>query len=46
MDPKVFMRQRALNLQKALFEMEEHNKGKKMITVALGKGSLGRNKSG
>ena len=26
--------------------MEEHNYGKKMTTVALGKGLLGRNKSG
>ena len=26
--------------------MEEHNHGKKITTVALGKGSLGRNKSG
>ena len=46
MDPKVFAQQKTLNLQKPIFEMEEHNQGKKMITVALGKGSLGRNKSG
>ena len=26
--------------------MEEHNQGKKMTSFALGKGSLGRNKSG
>ena len=45
MDPKVFAWQRALNLQKAIFEMEEHNQGKKMTTFALGEGSLGRNKS-
>ena len=46
MDPKTFARKMALNLQKALFDMEEHNKGKKITTVALEKGSLGRNKSG
>ena len=46
MDPKVFMRQRVFNLQNTLFEMEEHNQKKKITTVALGKGSFGRNKSG
>ena len=46
MDPKVFARKRVLNLQKAFFEIEEHNQGKKMRTVALEKGSLGRKKSG
>ena len=46
MDPKVFMRKRALNLQTDIFEMEEHNYGKKMTTVSLGKGLLGRKKSG
>ena len=46
MYPKVFARKRALNLQNALFEMEEHNKGKKITTVDLGKVSLGSNKSG
>ena len=46
MDPKVFARQRALNLRKALFEMKEQNQGKKITIVALGKCSLGRNKSG
>ena len=46
MDPKKFARKIALNLQKALFDMEEHNKGKKITTVALEKGSLGRNTSG
>ena len=46
MDPKVFSRQRAFNLQRALFEVEEHNQEKKMTTVDLGKGSLGRNKCG
>ena len=38
MELKLFMRQRALKLQKALFEMEEHIQGKKMKTVALEKG--------
>ena len=46
MDPKAFERQRVLNPQKALFEMEKHNQGKKITTVDLGKGSLGRNKNG
>ena len=45
MDPKVFTRQRVLNLQKVLFEMEEYNQGKKMTSIDLGNGSLGRNKS-
>ena len=42
MDPKVFAQKISLNLQKALFEMEEHNQGKKITTVALRKVSLGR----
>ena len=46
MEPKVFALQRALNLQKALFKMKDINQGKKIRTVDLGKGSLGRNKSG
>ena len=46
MDPKVFVRQRALNLQKELFEIEEPSQGNKMTTVDLGKGSLGRKKNG
>ena len=39
MDPKVFAQQRALNLKKAL-------QGKKMTNFDLGKGLLGRKKSG
>ena len=46
MDLKVFTRQRVLNLQEALFEMEEHNQGKKIIIIALGKVLLGRKNSG
>ena len=45
MDPKVFAWQRALNLQHALFGIDDHNQGKKITTVDLGKGSIGRNKS-
>ena len=45
-DLKVFAEKRALNLKKALFEMEEHNQRKKITTVFLGKVSLGRKKSG
>ena len=45
MDLKVFGWQMVLNLQKSLFEMEGHNQGRKMTNVALGKGSLGRNKT-
>ena len=46
MDLKVFTRQRVLNRQEALFEMEEHNQGKKIIIIALGKVLLGRKNSG
>ena len=46
LDPKVFAQQRALNLQKVIFETGKHYHGKKMTTVAFGKGSLRRNKSG
>ena len=45
MDLKVFAWQRALNLQHALFGIDDHNQGKKITTVDLGKGSIGRNKS-
>ena len=46
MDMKVFTRQRVLNRQEAHFEMKEHNQGKKIIIVALGKVLLGRKNSG
>ena len=46
MEPKLFALQRAFNLQKALFKIKDIKQGKKIRTVDLGKGSLGRNKSG
>ena len=44
--PEVIRLAKGVEPTKGAFEMEEHNQGKKMATIDLGKGSLGRNKSG